>query len=99
MVMMIMMMPEQDSNPDLCEAVAVLHQLSYQANWELVIMCVYDKPVDGGYTRSFNEISFELRKTHLSTIYVSIHRSNEISSIKTSEQMANTFCAAVDMTT
>ena len=25
-----------DSNPDLCDAGAVLHQLSYQANWEQV---------------------------------------------------------------
>ena len=29
--------PERDSNPDLCDASAVLRQLSYQANWELVI--------------------------------------------------------------
>ena len=36
-------------NPDLCNAGAVLYQLSYQANWELVIMCVYDKPIDSGY--------------------------------------------------
>ena len=43
--------PEQDSNPDLCDAGAVLHQLSDQANWELVIMWVYDKPVDSGYMR------------------------------------------------
>ena len=25
-------------NPDLCDAVAVLYELSYQAIWELVIM-------------------------------------------------------------
>ena len=29
--------PEQDLNPDLCNAGAVLRQLSYQANRELVI--------------------------------------------------------------
>ena len=38
--------PDLDSNPDICNAGAVLHQLSYQANWELLIMCVYGKPVD-----------------------------------------------------
>ena len=35
-----------DSNPDLCDAGVVLHQLSYQANWEQVIMSVDYKPVD-----------------------------------------------------
>ena len=29
-----------DSNPDLCDDAVVLHQLSYKANWEQVIMCV-----------------------------------------------------------
>ena len=29
---------------------SVLYQLSYQANWELVIMWVNDKPVDNMYT-------------------------------------------------
>ena len=43
--------PERDSNPDLCDAGAVLYQLSCQGNWELVIMWVYDKPVDSGYMR------------------------------------------------
>ena len=32
-----------DSNPDLCNAGAVLYQLSYQANTELVVMWVNDK--------------------------------------------------------
>ena len=41
--------PERDSNPDLCDAGAVLHQLSYKAHLELVIMWVYDKPIDSGY--------------------------------------------------
>ena len=40
--------PEQDSNPDLCDASAVLYQLSYQANLELAIIWVNDKPVDSG---------------------------------------------------
>ena len=35
-----------DSNPDLCDTAAVLHQLSYRANWELVVMWVDFKPVD-----------------------------------------------------
>ena len=33
-------------NPDLCNANAVLYQLSYEANWKLVTMWVNDKPVD-----------------------------------------------------
>ena len=36
--------PERDSNPDFYDAVAVLYQLSYQANWELVIMWVDVSP-------------------------------------------------------
>ena len=35
-----------DSNPELCDAGAVLHQLSYQANWELIFLWVDYKPVD-----------------------------------------------------
>ena len=34
-----------DSNPDLGNAGAVLHQFSYQTNWELVVVQVDDKPV------------------------------------------------------
>ena len=33
-----------DSKPDLCDAGALLHQLRYQVNWELVVMWVDDKP-------------------------------------------------------
>ena len=29
-----------NSNPDLCDACAVLYQLNYQSNWELVVMWV-----------------------------------------------------------
>ena len=35
-----------DSNPDLCDAGAVLYQLSFQANWEQVFMWVDYEPVD-----------------------------------------------------
>ena len=41
--------PEQDSNPDLCNVSAVLYQLSYQANWELVVMWGDNKPIDDIY--------------------------------------------------
>ena len=34
-----------DSNPDLWSAGVVLHQLSYQANLELVVVWVDEKPV------------------------------------------------------
>ena len=56
---------ERDSNPDLCDAGPVLHQLNYQANWELVIMWVNDKHLAIEYMRSnqpVNKISFELWK-------------------------------------
>ena len=49
--------PDPDLNPDLCDAAAVFHQLSYQANWELDNMWVYDKPVESGYVR-FNYWNF-----------------------------------------
>ena len=52
--------PERDLNPDLCDAGAVLHQLSYAANWELVIMHVNDKPADSGYMRFNNENNFKV---------------------------------------
>ena len=36
-----------DSNPDLCNAGAVLHQLSYhRANWEQVVMLFVCEPID-----------------------------------------------------
>ena len=52
---------------DLYDAGAVLQQLSYQANWELVVMWVDCKPVDDGY-RSLSMMSiheshgFQLRR-------------------------------------
>ena len=36
-------------NPDLFNNGAVLHQLSYQAKWRLVVMWVDFKPVDDGF--------------------------------------------------
>ena len=55
-------MPERDSNPYLCDAGAVLHQLSNQANWELVTMWVNDKPADSGYIcDQINQISLLLK--------------------------------------
>ena len=42
--------PEQNSNPDLCNADAVLYQLNYQVKCIMVAMWVDDKPVDDGYT-------------------------------------------------
>lgn len=41
--------PERDSNHDLTDAGAVLHQLSSQNNLELVIMRVDRKPLDDGH--------------------------------------------------
>ena len=43
--------PKLDSNPDLCDAGAVLPQLSYGANWEQVVICVKDKAVVSGCMR------------------------------------------------
>lgn len=39
---------KRDLNPDLCDANAVLYELTYLANWELVVMWVNTKPVDDG---------------------------------------------------
>jgi len=39
----------RDLNPDLCDGSVVLHQLSCQANWELVQTRVDDIPTDDGY--------------------------------------------------
>ena len=36
----------RDSNSDLCDAGSVLNQLSYQANWEQVVVWVDYKPVN-----------------------------------------------------
>ena len=38
-----------DSNPDVFDAGAVFNQLSYQANWELVVMWVCYEAVDAGF--------------------------------------------------
>ena len=38
--------PEQDSNPDLWDAAAVLGQLRYKANWELAVIRFSFKPID-----------------------------------------------------
>ena len=46
--------PEWVSNPDLCDASAVLFHLSDQANWELVVMWVHGKHVDSGYLQCFH---------------------------------------------
>ena len=35
-----------DSNPDICDAGAVLHQLNYQVNWEQVVVWVDYELVD-----------------------------------------------------
>ena len=35
-------------NPDFCGARVVLLHLSYQVNWKLVVMWVYDNPLDKG---------------------------------------------------
>ena len=52
--------PERDSNPDLCDASAVLYQLSYQANLELAIIWVNDKSVDSGDTYVIKLMKFHL---------------------------------------
>ena len=36
-------------DPDLCNACAVLYQLSHHVIWKLVIMWVNDEPIDDGY--------------------------------------------------
>ena len=41
--------PKGDSNPDLCDAGAVLYQFSYRAKWELIVIWVDYKPGDNEY--------------------------------------------------
>ena len=53
-------MPEEDSNPDFWDAGAVLHQLSHQANWELVIVWVDEKPIESGHTCDVITVDFTL---------------------------------------
>ena len=36
----------RNPNQDPCDASAMLYQLNYQANWQLVIMRVHDNPLD-----------------------------------------------------
>ena len=62
--------PGRDSNPDLCDAGAVLHQLSSQVNWELVITWVDEKPVGDGY-RSVRhlELRFNPQFKYVNFIY------------------------------
>ena len=47
----------RDSNPDLWETSAALYQLSYQANWQLIVMLIDDKPVDDGYISIYTWVS------------------------------------------
>jgi len=35
-----------ESNPDFCDSIAALYQLSYQVNWERVVISVDYEPVD-----------------------------------------------------
>jgi len=49
-----------DSNPDLFDASAVIYQLSNQANWELVIMWVNDKPLDDEYGPAYTMYIFQV---------------------------------------
>ena len=54
--------PERDSNSDLCDARAVLYQLSCQANWELQSLCgSMISPWIVDLCVLIIEISFELR--------------------------------------
>ena len=43
---------------DLCDTGAVLYQLSYQANWELVTLWVRNIPIDGEECKWIYEISY-----------------------------------------
>ena len=60
------------SNPDLCDAVAVLQQLSYQANWVIIIIWVGNRPVDSGYIHFLvhrEDLEDVIDISHISTIY------------------------------
>ena len=51
--------PEWDSSLDLRDAGAVLHQLSYQTDWGVMVMWVYDKPADDGYRSTYMMLQHE----------------------------------------
>ena len=51
------------SNHDICDAGAVFHQMSYQANWELVFVWVDYKPKDDGYRSIY--IMMLIHESHL----------------------------------
>ena len=55
--------------PGPCDAGAVFHQLRYEANWELVVMWVYDKPVGDEYRSIYVmvHVSYEIFQTFLVT--------------------------------
>ena len=53
--------PEQESNPDLYDATAMLSQLNYQANWELVVMSINDELVDSRYLHMIKLTKFHLK--------------------------------------
>ena len=44
---------------DLCDASAVLHRLSYEDNWEPIVVWVNFKPVDYGYTYIYMLLIYE----------------------------------------
>ena len=53
-----------DSNPDLCDAGAVLHQLSCQANWESVVVWIDYSPLShGGHIVPGDQKSFVLPRS------------------------------------
>ena len=45
-------------NHDLCDNYAVVYQLSYQANWELIMLWVHNILVDGEERKWIYEISY-----------------------------------------
>ena len=56
--------------PDLYNAGAVPYQLSYQVNWELVVMWVDYKPVDYGYRSIYLILIHEV---HVSELQIKIN--------------------------
>ena len=71
--------PERDSNPDLRDAGAVLHQLSYQANWKLIVMWVDDNLVDDSYMK--RSLKCDLQRffmTKKMTMWGGVHLSLEL---------------------
>ena len=63
--------PKRESSPDLCDPGAVLYQLSYQANWELVFILKI-------LLQSVVELNTLISSIHLHHEYIYVYKAKGI---------------------